>query len=139
MCGISTYKKRQCEEPAGRSNPVFLCVRGLLRGAYHWAHMRATRWLAMTGIEFSPILPLRLALLDEGADAFLGVARHHVLGHHLRRIAIGVGKTHFGLAVERGLAELDGVGGFERDLLRQRNRGIPFGPDGNDAVDEADA
>ena len=54
------------------------------------------------------------------------------------RIAIGVGKVHFGLAIERLLAELDGVGGFERDLLRQRNRGIAFGAGGDDLVDEAD-
>ena len=51
------------------------------------------------------ILPDRRALFDEGADAFLGVARHHVLDHHLCRIAIGAGKAHFGLAVEGGLAE----------------------------------
>jgi len=38
------------------------------------------------------ILPFRLALLDEGANAFLGVARHHVLGHHLGGVAIGLGK-----------------------------------------------
>src|SRR6476659_7698711 len=86
----------------------------------------------------SPVLPLRLTLLDEGADAFLGVACHHVLRHHLGGITIGIGKAHFGLTVEGCLAELDGVGGFERDLLSERNRSVAFGAGGNDAVDEAD-
>src|SRR6202158_3219809 len=94
--------------------------------------------LAMTVLAPSLVLPLRLALLDEGADAFLGVARHHVLGHHLRRIAIGVRKAHFGLTVERSLAELYRIGGFERDFFRQRDRSVPLGAGGNDAVDQAD-
>src|SRR6266478_9723266 len=55
----------------------------------------------------SLILPFRRALFDECADAFFGVARHHVVGHHLCRIAVGVGKAHLGLAVECLLAELD--------------------------------
>ncbi len=55
-----------------------------------------------------------------------------------RRIAVGVGEAHFGLAIERFLAELDRVGGFERDLLRQRDRRIALGAGGDDAVDEAD-
>src|SRR6267142_3636730 len=55
----------------------------------------------------SPVLPFWRALLDECADAFLGVARHHVLRHHLGRVAVGIRKAHLGLAVERLLAELD--------------------------------
>ena len=84
----------------------------------------------------SLVPPCRRSLLDEGADAFLGIARHHVLGHHLRRIAIGLGKAHFGLAVERLLAELDGVGRFQRDLFRQRDRGAALGPRRNDTIDQ---
>src|ERR1700692_4635462 len=97
-----------------------------------------TTALAMTALAPSLVLPLRLAFLDEGADAFLGVARHHVLGHYLCRIAIGIGKAHFGLAVERRLAELYRIGGFERDLLRQRDRRFAFGAGGNDTIDEAE-
>ena len=54
------------------------------------------------------IFPARLALLDEGADAFLGVARQHVLDHHLGGVVVGLGQRHFDLAVERLLADLDG-------------------------------
>src|SRR5215475_15943754 len=78
------------------------------------------------------ILPFRLALLDEGADALNGVARHHVLGHDLRCEAVGLGEVHLGLAVEGLLAELDGIGRFARDLLRQRNRGVALVACGND-------
>src|SRR5258705_6205995 len=85
-----------------------------------------------------PVLPLRLTFFDESADAFFGVAGHHVLGHYLCRIAIGVRKAHLGLTVERGLAEFDRIGGFQGDLLRQRDSRIPLGAGGNDAVDEAD-
>src|SRR6185437_14563877 len=94
-----------------------------------------TRWLAMTT---SPVLPFRLTLFDECADAFLGGARHHILGHHLCRITVRVGKGHFGLPVECGLAELDGIRGFERDLLRQRNRSVALAARGDHAVDEPD-
>jgi hypothetical protein len=37
-------------------------------------------------------LPCRGAFLDEGGDAFLRVARHHVLGHDLGRIFTGFGE-----------------------------------------------
>lgn len=30
-----------------------------------------------------PVLPLGVALLDEGVDAFAGVVAEHVFGHHL--------------------------------------------------------
>src|SRR6266516_4334315 len=116
-----------------RSNPVLSRFWIASRSLSSTAHSRDP--LARNDGLF--VLPLRLTLLDEGADAFLGVARHHVLGHHLGGITIGVGKAHFGLTVERCLAELDGVGGFERDFLGQRNRSVPFGAGGNDAVDEA--
>src|SRR5882724_3474707 len=84
------------------------------------------------------VLPFRLALLDEGADAFLGVAGHHIFGHYLCRIAIGARKAHFGLTIERGLADLYRVGGFARDLLRQSDRRVPLGAGSHNAVDEAD-
>src|SRR5262249_9020430 len=54
----------------------------------------------------SPILPGRLALLDEGGNALLGVARHHIFHHHFGRVVVGVGDAHFQLAVECLLAEL---------------------------------
>jgi hypothetical protein len=38
---------RHCEQRELRSNPVWLAS-GLLRGVYHRARIRATRWLAMT-------------------------------------------------------------------------------------------
>src|SRR5947208_8005310 len=44
----------------------------------------------LPGNDGSLVLPLRLAFFDKGADAFLGVARHHVLGHHLGGMAIGL-------------------------------------------------
>src|SRR4051794_34406105 len=62
--------------------------------------------------EPSLVLPCRLALFEEGADAFFGIAGQHVFGHHFRCIAIGVCKAHLGLAVECRLADSDGVGGF---------------------------
>ena len=37
---------------------------------------------------------MRSALLDEGADAFGRVARHHVRNHDLRGVPVGVGKAH---------------------------------------------
>ncbi len=37
---------------------------------------------------------MRSALLDDGADAFGRVARHHVRNHDLRGVPLGVGKTH---------------------------------------------
>jgi len=37
---------------------------------------------------------VRSALLDEGADAFGRVARHHVSNHDLRGVPVGVGKAH---------------------------------------------
>src|SRR6266481_8511774 len=42
---------RHCEEHLRRSNPRlrFSTKTGLLRGACHWARIRATRWLAMMG------------------------------------------------------------------------------------------
>src|SRR6267154_5110089 len=46
--GWSFECDRHCEEQSGRSNPVFLCDSGLLRGACHGARIRATPWLAMT-------------------------------------------------------------------------------------------
>src|SRR5260370_21840996 len=96
------------------------------------------RYARNGGILFLSVLPFRLALVDEGADAFLGVARHHVLGHHLRSVTIGVRKAHLGLAVERFLAEFYRIGGFQRDFFGQPDRGIPVRPSGDDAVDEAD-
>src|SRR5258708_11134312 len=88
--------------------------------------------------DYSLVPPFRLALLDEGADAFLGVARHHVLGHHFRSVAIGLREAHLGLAIKRLLAEFYRIGGFHRDLLRQRNRGIAFGAARANAVDAPD-
>ncbi len=58
----------------------------------------------------SAVLPARRALVEHGANAFFGVARHHVLGHDLRSIAIGLGERHLALPVERFLADLDGEG-----------------------------
>ena len=42
---------RHCEEHQRRSNPLFPCCFGLLRGACHPARIRAIRWLAMTTTE----------------------------------------------------------------------------------------
>jgi hypothetical protein len=45
--------QRHCEEHLRRSNPCLSELRdGLLRGACHRARIRATRWLAMTGLDF---------------------------------------------------------------------------------------
>src|SRR5262249_50382872 len=55
----------------------------------------------------SAIFPGRVTLLDERADAFLGVARHHVLGHHLGGVAIGFRERQLHLAIERSFADAD--------------------------------
>src|ERR671921_374596 len=51
--------------------------------------------------------PGRVALVDEGADAFLGVAGEHVVDHDAGRMGIGVGERHLDLLVEGALADLD--------------------------------
>jgi len=66
------------------------------------------------------------ALLDESADAFLGVARQHVLDHGARGIGVSVGEVHLELPVERLLADLHGQGGFRGDLARERHRLLAF-------------
>src|ERR1700754_3643168 len=72
----------------------------------HWI---ASLALVTTGKVISPVLPFRFTLFDEGSDAFLGVAGHHVFGHYLCGIAVRVGQAHFSLPVERGLAEFHRV------------------------------
>ena len=68
-------------------------------------------------IAYSP-RPLGIALADEGADAFLGVARQHVLDHHVGGIGVGVGQAHLGLAVKRFLADLQRQRRFGSNGLR---------------------
>src|SRR5712664_4788955 len=103
--------------------PQILMVRSAKRVSNHAASSFETREERAPQDEeiILSVLPLRLTFFDESADAFLGVVGHHVLGHHLCRITIGVRKSHLGLTVERGLAEFYRIGGFQGDLLRQRD------------------
>ena len=50
--------------------------------------------------------PSRLALGDEGADAFFSVARQHVLDHHLSRIGVRLGERKLQLAAMSKLPEM---------------------------------
>jgi hypothetical protein len=63
------------------------------------------------------LVPLGGAFFDKGADAFLGVAVHHVFDHDLPGIGVGVVDGHFGLRVEGGFADFDGRAQFGRDGL----------------------
>src|ERR1043166_4775420 len=78
----------------------------------------STTICAAARLQQSSIFPRRIALLDERADAFLGVARHHVFGHHLGGVAIGLGERQFELAIERGLANANDVRGLGAQALR---------------------
>src|SRR5215217_5047562 len=65
-------------------------------------------------------LPLRLALLQEGADALLGVGEGGVEGHDLLGVGVGLLGGHLELAVEGLLADSDDErAGFDY-LLRER-------------------
>ena len=79
-------------EPGSYQTPYSVTAPALQRTA-----SRELRAALRPGNE-SLVLPFRLALVDEGADAFLGITGHHVVGHHLGGIAIGVGKAHLELA-----------------------------------------
>src|SRR5262245_55132727 len=102
-------------------------------------HARMVRHRAPASIASSAILPARVALLQEGAHAFVRIARHHVFGHHGRCIAIGVGETHLELPVEGFLADLERVCRLRSDPPGQRDRLVALDAGGDDAVDEADA
>jgi hypothetical protein len=51
------HASRHCEERSDEAIQFFLWRRGLLRGVYHRARIRATRWLAMTMSFISTDLP----------------------------------------------------------------------------------
>src|SRR5687767_12363318 len=73
---------------------------------------RKTR-LACAGETAGPsLVPSRRPFFEEGADAFIGVSRHHVLDHDLGCVAVGVGQPHLALLVEGLLAELHHSAGF---------------------------
>ena len=55
----------------------------------------ANRVAFVTDVRNLTIFPVRRALLDERADAFLGIARQHVLHHHVGGVAIGIGESSF--------------------------------------------
>src|SRR5262245_8550816 len=88
-------------------------------------------------LQRSSIFPSRIAFLDERADAFIGVARHHVLGHHLGGVAIGLGERQLELAIERSLADTNDMRRLRGDLVRELERAAVLLAMRNHLVDEA--
>ncbi len=87
----------------------------------------------------SPILPFGWPFFHESGDALFRIARHHVLHHDLRRVAVGIVKAHFELAIERLLADLHHVRRLPGNLAGKRQRRVELASSRNDPVDEADA
>ena len=48
-----------------------------------------------------PAPTLRLALLDEGPNAFMGISLKQIVGHDLRHVGIGLGHGHVSLRGQR--------------------------------------
>ena len=101
----------------------------------------AKRSHARSVLEQQPlaILPGRLAFFDEGGNALLGIARHHVFHHHFGRVLVGIRDAHFQLAVERLLAELHHRCRLGGDLARKFERLLTGRAGLDHTVDEADA
>ena len=55
------------------------------------------------------VLPLRVALLEEGCDALVGVLFQQIVDHHLLRNVIGSRAVQLDLSIERGLADCQGL------------------------------
>ena len=77
----------------GITNPAF--IPNAITGLFGFAGVsrrsdgfRRFQGAAVNGVSLAR--PFRLALGDEGVDAFLGIARQHILHHHFRRVRIGV-------------------------------------------------
>jgi hypothetical protein len=84
---------RHCEEPSDEAIHFFLVWRdGLLRGACDWARIRATRWLAMTGLRAKAPHPRCRPGLEPGpittdVDVLRGWG--HVFHPHLAMVVMG--------------------------------------------------
>src|SRR6266478_3204627 len=85
------------------------------------------------------ILPFGFAFLNEGINAFLGVAREHVLDHYLGGISVGVLKPKFDLLVERFLADLDDIRRLRGDFATERQRLFALSPGSNRTINQTDA
>src|SRR5579871_2371787 len=105
-----------------------------------WRCLVSTGVMGSSSMEIraSAVFPLRRTFLQEGVDAFLGIARKHVAGHHLARVDVGVGERQLGLAIEGLLADLDCEGRLAGDLARERRHLRVELRLGHDAVDEAE-
>src|SRR6266542_4503360 len=82
----------------------------------------AKRWQGLWEFIKSAIFPCGAALFEKGPDTLGGVARQHVLDHHLACVAVGIGEVKLQLAIECLLADLDHVLGLGGNLLRQLQR-----------------
>src|SRR5829696_1778455 len=113
--GDETERKEEqmsCRKSFGGRRPDLRVVRGpgFVRGPH-----RHRPWAA----RLAP-LPLRPALLQEGADALLGVGEGGVEGHDLLSVGVGLLGGHLELSVEGLLADSDDErAGFDY-LLRER-------------------
>ena len=84
------------------------------------------------------VRPLRRALLDEGVDAFLGVALEHVVDHDLRGVLVGVRERHLALLVEGPLARGEGHARLGGDLAGDARGVLGQFLLGHDPVEQAD-
>src|SRR3712207_9436441 len=80
---------------------------------------RSTLFPYTTLFRSLPALPLRLALLEKGADALLGVGEGGVEGHDLLGVRVRLLDGHLDLTVERLLADPHDERARLSDLLRQ--------------------